>query len=293
MDVTYDQESLDFKLLSEKEYSTYKIDSARIPKHMRHHYDGFDKAFHLSFSYPLSDPLPGTELVYEKAFQIARYIDILQDYSKKDDPDNTSSIEKNSNWYEILAEDSFEDGPQGMLHGLHIGHSKPLDLSRWRAVSYRQWQEDPEDPDTIRPHVMLMICTGAVAKSNNLLHGEIGPIVNTIQCRLLQEEFKQTSSFPVLVISLFGPRQGRMLYARFNIDGTLIVRASDIFDFKKKNQEGFDLFMRYYNCEPEDTAVLSKTLHLPLSPSAVPRKSGIVDTPITSFSVSENVPHAD
>ncbi|KAJ5236478.1 hypothetical protein N7489_006569, partial [Penicillium chrysogenum] len=224
MDVTDDQESLDFKLLSEKEYSTYKIDSARMPNHVRHHYDGFDEAFHSSFSYPLSDPLPATELVYQKAFQIARYIHILQDYSKKDDPDNSYSIEKNSNWYEILAEDSFEDGPQGMLYGLHIGHSKPLDLSRWRALSCRQWQEDPEDPDTIRPHVMLMICTGAVAKSNNLLHGEIGPIVNTIQCRLLQEEFKQTSSFPVLVISLFGPRQGRILYARFNIDGTLIVR---------------------------------------------------------------------
>lgn len=60
--------------------------------------------------------------------------------------------------------------------------------------------------------------------------------------------------YQVLVISLFGPRQGRILYARFNIDGTLIVRASDIFDFeKKKNQEGFDL-MRCYNCEPEDVA---------------------------------------
>lgn len=73
-----------------------------MPNHVRHHYDGFDEAFHSSFSYPLSDPLPATELVYQKAFQIARYIHILQDYSKKDDPDNSYSIEKNSNWYEIL-----------------------------------------------------------------------------------------------------------------------------------------------------------------------------------------------
>ncbi|CAG7978479.1 unnamed protein product [Penicillium nalgiovense] len=225
--------SIDFKLLTQIEYSMYKIDSARIPKHMRHHYNGFDEAFYWSSSWPLSD----TELMYEKAFRIAKYIDILKHYSKKDD---TSSIEKNSNWYQILAEDSFHDGPQGMLYGL--------------PVSCRQWQEDPENPDTIRPQIIYMICTGAMAKSSELLHGEIGPIVSTIQCRLPQEEFKQTSSFPVLVISLFGPRQGRILYARFNIDGTLIVRASDIFDFeKKKNQEGFDL-MRCYNCEPEDVA---------------------------------------
>jgi hypothetical protein len=57
-----DQEFLGFKLLSKIEYSTYKIDSARIPKHMHHHYDGFDEAFHWPSSWPLSD----TELMYEK-----------------------------------------------------------------------------------------------------------------------------------------------------------------------------------------------------------------------------------
>lgn len=61
---------------------------------MRHHYDGFDEAFHWSSSWPLSD----TELMYEKAFQIIRYIDILKDYSRKYD---TSSMEKNSAWYQI------------------------------------------------------------------------------------------------------------------------------------------------------------------------------------------------
>ncbi|KAJ5942979.1 hypothetical protein N7516_003147 [Penicillium verrucosum] len=61
-------------------------------------------------------------------------------------------------------------------------------------------------------------------------------------------------SFELEKVLFREPSEGRMLYARFNINGTLIVRASDIFDFKKKNQEGFDLFIRYYNCEPEDTA---------------------------------------
>ncbi|KAJ5130598.1 uncharacterized protein N7515_006637 [Penicillium bovifimosum] len=269
INVTDDQQSFDFKPLSEEEYSTYKIDSSHstgIPKHIRPHYDDFDALFHWRSSWPLSD----TALTYEKAFQIARYISILKDYSEKDDADNTFSIEQNSNWHQIMAEDSFNDGPQGMLCGLRIGHSKPLDLPKWRALSWRQWQEDPESPDTIRPHVMLMTCTGAVAESDNLLHGEIGPIVNAIQCRLFQDEFKQTSTFPVLVISLFGPRQGRILSARFNIDGTLVVRASDIFDFKEKNQEGFDLFMRYYYSEPQDAAefkllLLLKTWTSPLS----------------------------
>lgn len=84
-----------------------------------------------------------------------------------------------------------------MLCGIAIGHSKPRDLLRWQTPSYRQWQEDPEQPDTIRPHIIIVTCTGAEVKDDELLHGEVGPIVNAIQCRLYQEEFRQTSVFPV------------------------------------------------------------------------------------------------
>ncbi|KAJ5124054.1 uncharacterized protein N7515_007879 [Penicillium bovifimosum] len=286
-DVTDDQESPDFKPLSKEEYSTHKIDSTGIPKPKRHHYDDFDVLFNWSSS---SWPLSETELICEEGFQIVRHTDIPKDYSKKDHTDITSSLEQpDSNWYQILAEHSCNDGLQGILYGLATRHSKPLGLSKWGALTWRQWQEyhhvnpyhplnpyhhvnpyHPVNPDTIHPHVMLMICTGAVAESNNLLHGEIGTIVDAIQCRLFQYQFRHTSTFPVLVISLFGARQGRILSARFNIDGTLIVRASDTFDFKQKNQEGFDLFTRYYYSEPRDAAMfklllLPKSLHGPPS----------------------------
>lgn len=55
------------------------------------------------------------------------------------------------------------------------------------------------------------------------------------------------------MISLFGPRKGRILHGRFDPSSSdLIVRASPIFNFEKRNKEGFDLFMRYYDCEPQD-----------------------------------------
>ena len=93
VDLTTDQELPDYKPLSKIEYSKYKINSARVPKHLRHHYDCFDDAFH----WPSSLPRPDTELLYERAFQIVTYINILRDYSEKDD-----SMEENSNWYQIL-----------------------------------------------------------------------------------------------------------------------------------------------------------------------------------------------
>lgn len=84
-----------------------------------------------------------------------------------------------------------------MLAGLGFGHSKPRELPRWNDMSYRQWQENLKKRDTIRPHVILATCIGDLAKHDELLHGEVGPIVNAIQCRLSQKEFKQISAFPV------------------------------------------------------------------------------------------------
>lgn len=84
-----------------------------------------------------------------------------------------------------------------MIAGLTTGHSDAPRLPRWKALSYRQWQGDLREPRTTRPNIILLTCTGELAKNDELLHGEIGPIVNAIQCRLSQEEFKQASDFPV------------------------------------------------------------------------------------------------
>lgn len=84
-----------------------------------------------------------------------------------------------------------------MLYGLRQGHSKPSELPMWDAQPICQWRDDLEDPKTTRAHIKLVTCTGAAAKEDELLHGELGCIANAIQCRLQQQEFEQTSLFPV------------------------------------------------------------------------------------------------
>ena len=56
--------------------------------------------------------------------------------------------------------------------------------------------------------MMLVICTGAEAKDDEMLHGELGPIAQTIQNRLDQMEFEKTSLLPVTIlwISMGRPR---------------------------------------------------------------------------------------
>lgn len=58
----------------------------------------------------------------------------------------------------------------------------------------------------------------------------------------------------MFVISLFGPRNGRLLQAKFDNSGTLKVLASDIYSFERKT-EALDLFLRYFNSTPRDGQV--------------------------------------
>lgn len=53
-----------------------------------------------------------------------------------------------------------------------------------------------------------------------------------------------------MAISLFGPRHGRLLQAKFNKSGVLKIRASPIYSFRYKAEAPFDLFLRYQACKP-------------------------------------------
>lgn len=101
-------------------------------------------------------------------------------------------------------------------------------------------------------HITLLLCIGTEAKEGELLFAELGSITHTIQRRLSQEEFVETSLFPVLTISPFGPRHERILQARFTPSGVLKSRASTIHNFEKGDDAPFSLYVRYLACEPKD-----------------------------------------
>ncbi|KAJ9227119.1 hypothetical protein DTO027B5_873 [Paecilomyces variotii] len=186
--------------------------------------------------------------MWDRANQIFEYLDTGYTSLRKKSVDNLDFFDEVSGWDQIKHDNSFLDGGKGLLLGLREGR----DIPRWGCKAEREWQEDYEDPRTIRPHIMLIICTGAEAKDNELLFGELGPIAQAIRNGLRQEEFEKTSLFPVLAVSLFGPRYGRLLQANFNNFSILKVRSSPIYSFIRKDSAPFELFLRYYACEPLD-----------------------------------------
>lgn len=142
---------------------------------------------------------------------------------------------------------TFLNGPRGLIMGIN----RP-GLPYWKAKGVREWRENEHDPATARPHIMLLLCTGTEAKEGELIFAELGSIAQTMQRRLAQKEFVETSLFPVLAISLFGPRHGRILQARFTPSGVLKIRASTIHNFVKRDDAPFSLYLRYLACEPKD-----------------------------------------
>lgn len=93
----------------------------------------------------------------------------------------------------IRHDNSFLDNGEGPILGRY-GRVIP----EWDTNAFWEWQEDDDDPETLRSHTMLIICTGAEVKDNNtLLFGELGPIAQAIENRLQQKEFEKTSLFPV------------------------------------------------------------------------------------------------
>ncbi|KAJ5543216.1 hypothetical protein N7461_009219 [Penicillium sp. DV-2018c] len=174
--------------------------------------------------------------LWDRAQQIITLLELFESYYMKKMDGDTVSIAEASYWDIIKDEDSFCDTPPDMMLGITLGHSTPKSLPHQK---------------TTRPHIKLVTLTSAKAKESELLHGEIGSIANAIQCRVHQPEFRNASIFPVLMLSFFGPRHGRILQAKLDNSGTLKVWSSPIYNFVDSDEK-MKLFVRYNNCKPRD-----------------------------------------
>ena len=54
------------------------------------------------------------------------------------------------------------------------------------------------------------------------------------------------------MIALYGPRNGRLIQARYDKSGVLKVRASPIYSFAEREKAPWDLFLRYHTSKPCD-----------------------------------------
>ncbi|KAJ5177251.1 uncharacterized protein N7482_003128 [Penicillium canariense] len=135
-------------------------------------------------------------------------------------------------------------------HGL-LSRPRTRDHVGWRCEMVGEWKDRPRRGDpTTRPHVRLIIVHGTIGSSNGILLGELGALAQVIYNRLCQPSFDHESFFPVLLISLFGPRHGRILQGVYRRNGKLDLRVSRVYSFVKVKEAPLDLFLRYLASTP-------------------------------------------
>lgn len=122
--------------------------------------------------------------------------------SYKETKRNRESLFWTSKWDQIRDGNPFGDTADGLLagfcHDMKLGRDRKI--PNWRVAADYERSDDyyeDYDPETLRPHIMLVIYTGAVAVEGELLHCELGCITQVIRKRLDQKEFEKTSLFPV------------------------------------------------------------------------------------------------
>ncbi|KAJ5146031.1 uncharacterized protein N7515_000595 [Penicillium bovifimosum] len=236
-----------FKPMSSKQIKGYSLDMSRQHEGHRDLCNNYDKVDKTTTD-GLGRPLRSWEIMERQVVTTFRYLNLHFESSYKETKRYPESLAKSANWYPFREGNPFGDLPRGLLVGRLLTNQIP----QWRVRGRYEWQSNYRKPETLLPHMMLVMYTGEDAIEGELLFCELGCIAQVIYNRLQQKEFENTSLFPVLLISLFGPRRGRLVQAKFNKSGVLKVRASPIYSFMSKAKAPWDLFLRYHACEPRD-----------------------------------------
>ncbi|KAB8257904.1 hypothetical protein BDV32DRAFT_126626 [Aspergillus pseudonomiae] len=94
------------------------------------------------------------------------------------------------------------------------------------------------------PHMKCLIHSEATG-DNRLLRGELIAIVKIMTARLNTKSLRPHTVAPVLLYSIMGPQQIRVLEAYF--DGkNLIIRKTKLYDMKQEDMETVDLLTRWW-----------------------------------------------
>ncbi|KAJ9486023.1 hypothetical protein VN97_g7315 [Penicillium thymicola] len=161
-----------------------------------------------------------------------------------------TSLRDTFGWNGIDHEE-FYGGNKGFLYS-PSGRCKGVDTPGWRTCLLEEWW----DGEILAgPSVRFIICTDGIAEEDSLLLSELGAVAQVIAFRRTQPEFQTSLLFPVLMISHFGPRHGRIVQACYDRRGDrLELRISQVFCFANRSDAEFDIFVRFTASYPPEIA---------------------------------------
>ncbi|PYI07033.1 hypothetical protein BO78DRAFT_314189, partial [Aspergillus sclerotiicarbonarius CBS 121057] len=108
------------------------------------------------------------------------------------------------------------------------------------------------------PHVKAMIYNNLDGEDGQLLRGEILIALRLMYAQVKRTRFVEHMTAPVLLFSFMGPQHARIIEAYFD-GSSLVMRPTQLFDFRKKDAVSVKTFGQWYLGNPTgDTKVLWK-----------------------------------
>ncbi|CAG8427865.1 unnamed protein product [Penicillium salamii] len=150
-------------------------------------------------------------------------------------------------------------------HGTKVGTTFPS----WQVWSIQVWRErNLAGADfQIGPSVRMIISTEAIGRCDRILLNELGAIAECIAFRRRQQDFPPYPIVPVLLLSLFGRRNGRIIQARYDVhSGKTVLLVSPLLSFWRKEDPSFEIFLRFMaSCPPESCSLDQKLSRMSIS----------------------------
>ncbi|OQD70511.1 hypothetical protein PENDEC_c023G00917 [Penicillium decumbens] len=111
------------------------------------------------------------------------------------------------------------DAPLVALKDLDVTESFPSDngVPRGERASFTEWIKPGKDK-TPGPHLRIATINYGLLYEDRLLVSELSAIAQVLEKRVHQPQLQETIYFPVLLISLFGPRNGRIVQAHYDAE---------------------------------------------------------------------------
>ncbi|KAI2794154.1 hypothetical protein POX_a00744 [Penicillium oxalicum] len=188
------------------------------------------------------EPKNADDVYYVNAERAFLHLTELYEDSFKRSKSGSTKLALSCGWTHIKFENPFSELPQVFLAGYRPSDQIPF----WKVRAKYEWR----NKGIVRPHIMLVVRTGAIAFEGELLFCELSCIAQAIKNRLMQMEFEATSLIPVFVISLCGPGNGRLIQANYDKSGILRVRASPVYPLQGRDSPSWRLFLQYLACGP-------------------------------------------
>ncbi|KAL4886703.1 hypothetical protein BJY04DRAFT_213458 [Aspergillus karnatakaensis] len=237
---------LDFNALDEEFLATYQWLFTPMPAHLLASY-GIDYkrtgSIQLSLqdfpseSDPINELAPGMRAPHQRAILINRSLDRLFGGVRR--LKIRKLLQQHSGWQDISYGHPF------LWRMALIDKVMPIS---WGSMIYEHVSKD----EITSPHIMLMTVQSVDAAEDQVLTGELGPIISAIANRLEQAEFADVNTFPVMQVSLCGPQHGRILQGCYTRAGVFEIWKSQLFSFMRVSEAPFDLFLRFLANTPRN-----------------------------------------